>query len=286
MMMAGLMVAGRGQLIVEFPNEVVTGADMEWNFVNLDDHTFFRLLLQAKQLYGDGARWSRHCYRELYHVTGVSGQLQAEVLCDTARAQRGSTYPLYIFYNPDRSCDLVQASGQGSLNGVGLADGYIIESLVKSAVSRASRTRNRALGTILPHMFELPLLFCPTVVSPSGPFMRVGRVGPDDFVFEQGRVLFGRPLLPRPIDIVTRLSEVLRTAKDPASHEGQADFDPTLSPRLAESIPSDVEAIIRRSRGEESSVSEGMLDRWRITFISTNPRDIEAEQREFIRSSS
>lgn len=32
---------GRRNLIVEFPDEPVTGADMQWDFVNLDRRTFF-----------------------------------------------------------------------------------------------------------------------------------------------------------------------------------------------------------------------------------------------------
>ena len=45
--MGSLITAGGRRIIVEFPNEPVTGADMEWNFVNLDDGTVFRILLQA-----------------------------------------------------------------------------------------------------------------------------------------------------------------------------------------------------------------------------------------------
>jgi hypothetical protein len=48
-MMGSLITAGGLRIIVEFPNEAATGADMEWNFVNPTHGTFFRLLLQANR---------------------------------------------------------------------------------------------------------------------------------------------------------------------------------------------------------------------------------------------
>lgn len=62
-LMMGSLIAGKGRVIVEFPDEPVTGADMEWNFVNPADNTLFRIVLQAKQAYGDGMKWRRHTYR-------------------------------------------------------------------------------------------------------------------------------------------------------------------------------------------------------------------------------
>jgi hypothetical protein len=48
LMMVNLQNLGSDQIIVDFPDEPTTGADMEWNFVNRSNHTFYRLLLQAK----------------------------------------------------------------------------------------------------------------------------------------------------------------------------------------------------------------------------------------------
>jgi hypothetical protein len=47
-MMANLKLLGRDRVIVRFPNEPRTGADMEWNFVNRSDGSYYRLLIQAK----------------------------------------------------------------------------------------------------------------------------------------------------------------------------------------------------------------------------------------------
>ena len=46
-MMANLKLLGRDRVIVRFPNESRTGADMEWNFVNRSDGSYYRLLIQA-----------------------------------------------------------------------------------------------------------------------------------------------------------------------------------------------------------------------------------------------
>ena len=58
MMMAALQLIGGASVIVRFPNEPKTGADMEWNFVNPYDGTFYRLIIQAKCAYGYGSDWS------------------------------------------------------------------------------------------------------------------------------------------------------------------------------------------------------------------------------------
>src|ERR1700745_707121 len=50
LLMGSLRLLGDRRIIVDFPDEPVTGGNMEWNFVNLNPRSFFRLLIQAKQL--------------------------------------------------------------------------------------------------------------------------------------------------------------------------------------------------------------------------------------------
>ena len=142
--MAALDAAGGRNLIVEFPDEPVTGADMQWDFVNWDRKTFFRLLIQAKQLYDSDAPWRRHTYKHLLHPSGAGSTLQAKVLCDTARS-KVHTYPLYAFYNPERSCSLARAAGAVNVEGVNLASGYVIERLAVNARTRAENSTPRRL---------------------------------------------------------------------------------------------------------------------------------------------
>jgi hypothetical protein len=116
LLMGSLITAGGRRIIVEFPDEPVTGADMEWNFVNRDDGTFFRILIQAKQCYGDGKVWTRHGYKELFHTVGSSAKLQAVALCDTARAEI-ATHPLYIFAIQRAHAQLQERAGSEPLRG-------------------------------------------------------------------------------------------------------------------------------------------------------------------------
>lgn len=202
LLMGSLITAGGKRVIVEFPDEPITGADMEWNFVNLDDQTFFRILLQAKQSYGAGRIWTRHCYRELLHTSGNGSKLQAVALCDTARAEK-ATYPLYILYHPASTCYTAQTGGFSYVTGASLADGYEIERLVTGATSRALRTQNKSLKKIAPLLFSLSELFCPLTILETGPqaFAPGIFMGPFFTAQVAGRTAVGVPIPPTPAEI-------------------------------------------------------------------------------------
>jgi hypothetical protein len=136
MMMAGLRLVGRDRVIVRFPNEPTTGADMEWNFCNPQDNTFYRLVLQAKCAYGDGPDWGRHSYRYLSHC--VRGHYQSDILCNEARRSSEPTYPLYIFYNPAHTCRSASEDGFSSIEGATLASGYVVRSFATKGERRLS----------------------------------------------------------------------------------------------------------------------------------------------------
>jgi hypothetical protein len=275
LMMGSLITAGTGRVIVEFPDEPVTGADMEWNFVNPGDGTFFRILLQAKQAYGDGTKWTRHGYRELLHTSGTGTKLQAETLCDTARIPGSATYPLYIFYHPAQTCALARKAGMIHVAGVNLADGYVIERLVKAAKTRAFRTSNKSLRVIAPHLFPMSDLFCPPTLLRAGPFALAPGMFPMPVYTarEAGRPVFGVPIPPTPQNVRNRLAE--RRGTDIEATGGtQIDGLPEV-PAVAESIPDDVQAILRRSRETVEGAPSEPLRRWRITFVSVSPREAD-----------
>ena len=273
LLMGSLISAAGRRVIVEFPDEPVTGADMEWNFVNPDDGTFFRILLQAKQCYGDGKVWTRHGYRELLHTTGSSSKLQAVALCDTARAEI-ATHPFYIFYHTESTCVAARASGFDAVKGACLADGYVIEQLVTSAKTRTLRTRNKSLKTIAPLLFPLSDLLCPPTILERGP----SAFAPGVFDFslaigrEGGRTFFGIPIPPTPEVIRQRIigSREILTSQATVAH----DFLPPV-PEISGRIPEDVLATIEGARAGQSADSH--LQRWRVTFVSASPRDMDAE---------
>lgn len=277
LLMGSLVTAGGRRIIVEFPDEPVTGADMEWNFANPDDGTFFRILLQAKQCYGGGKAWTRHGYRELLHTAGSGPKLQAVALCDTARAE-AATYPLYIFYHPESTCAAAGASGLTAVTGASLADGYIIKRLVTGSTTRTLRTRNKSLKTIAPLLFPLSDLFCPPTVLETGP----QAFAPGRFVFpmaigrEGGRTVLGVPIPPTPAVIRDRIAGSLESM---AEFGEKAATEMPSVPAVAEEIPLEVLSAIERARA--GSPSERGLRRWRVTFVSASPRDMDTELARF-----
>ena len=78
MLMGSLLAIGGRHILVDFPDEPATGADMQWDFVNEDSGAFYRLLIQAKMLSGESQRWQWLQYAHLLHKT--AGALQAETL--------------------------------------------------------------------------------------------------------------------------------------------------------------------------------------------------------------
>jgi len=272
LLMGTLMTAAGGRVIVEFPNEPQTGADMEWNFVDTRTRAFFRLVIQAKQAYGVGAIWSRHCYREIYHTSGSGSILQAQTLCDTARTSV-ATYPLYLFYHPQSTIDLARNRGKQKIEGVNVADGYEIERLVKGAKGRRLRTQNRSLKTIAPLLSPLSSLFCPSSALPMSPAAYVGR-RPTLLLVQNldGRPYLGIPIPPDPVTIRDRVA-IIREAREAsldkvagahiASDDAYTDWPEV--PQVSNVIPKDIEEVLE-SRGRSPATR---LNRWRLTFIST-----------------
>lgn len=264
LLMGGLITAAHGHLIVEFPNEPVTGADMEWNFVDQRTSTFFRLMLQAKQAYGDGSFWTRHCYRELFHKSGSGPKLQAEVLCDTSRHFRSATYPLYVFYHAAHTCELTRHSGNGVIAGINIADGFVVERLVKAANTRTLRTRNKSLRVIAPNLAPLSALFCPPSIMPMPPLALApgAFAGPLYRGVSAGRRVVGLPMPPTPLQVRARISEL----REASPSEGG---DLPDVPNVLDQIPDEVQEVLNRSREGVGPLPD--LNRWRITFVSASP---------------
>jgi hypothetical protein len=266
MMMASLAAHGMGRVLVDFPNESVTGADMEWNFVNEDDSTFFRLLIQAKLLSPRGNSWKQHYYKQLLHKTKSSNLYQAEVLVDAANRDI-ATYPLYAFYNPQITCDLARASDRVVVNGVELADGYFVEQLVKARRPSANRISN-----IYKEFFPLSALFCPDLLQPfpSGPYAYapVARTVPVSLSFGSGPPRPGIPFPPRPEDVRDRLRDIAKGYRpDLTSKKAQI---PEVSVEIPASIRRRME--MRGLRKPEDSVEFNSNVR-RVIFLSSNPKE-------------
>lgn len=268
--MGSLVGVGGGNIIVDFPDELTTGADMQWDFVNTSDNTHFRIMVQAKRAYGRGKRWSRHNYAELLRDAGNSGVRQAKVLCDDARNASVSTFPLYAFYHSERLCNLANASPGRPILGVNIASGYAIEKLVSAATTRTLRTQNKSLGKIRPLMHSLSTLFCPVTTIPLGPlaFGQADFEVPVTLSFATGRPALGFSVPPRPAEIRSRLAEML--PRPPSDAVGAAS-DAIEIPPLTEFIPDDVRSLMNGT-----ARSGDQKNRWRAVLISRNPPDYDA----------
>lgn len=240
---------------------------MEWNFVDQNNSTFFRILLQAKQAYGNGAYWTRHCYRELFHKSGKVPKLQAEVLCETSR-RNPATYPLYIFYHPKHSCLSAQNAGYASVSGVNIASGYLIEKLAVTATTRKLRTANKSLGKIAPSLFPLTSLFCPATIIPAGIFAFTPRTRAMPLYVERvgGKSVIGFPLPPTPRDVRDRLAKMHSSIAE--TYQDLFSGIPDDIPQIGRSIPQEIQAIID-NRGQ-GKVERNELNRRRITFVSAS----------------
>jgi hypothetical protein len=246
LLMASLITIGGNRVYVEFPNEPVTGADMEWNFVNWDDGSFYRLRIQAKKLYGTGRNWKRHSYTHLLALS-PSKRLQVETLCDSARRVRA--YPLYIFYNAQDNCQMAWNGGLLALRGINVADGYRIRAL--------ARRGKKNLHAVHPLLQLLSLLFCPPHFG-------------------------GVPISPpRPVDIYERL-QLVRFGPPPEPYfvdEAQVredmsdDDDMPAIPEVSNTIPQNIRAALDRRRSTAPRRRPARLNHWRAIFISGNLAD-------------
>ncbi len=266
LLMSNLITLGGKNVIVEFPDEPITGADMEWNFVNIDDSTFFQILIQAKRAYCMSTPWQNHYYKELFHKPASSKEYQASTICNVATS-RTACFPLYAFYNPKRTCDLARGDGVFSVEGVTLTSGYKINGLVTAASASSGTTlkrKNKRVKTISPFMQPLSSLFCPQNIYDLGPHM-YAPVDSGVLVYVGGGKI-GHPIPPSPKQIRHRL---LSFANENADSETLQSI-----PDVSSKIPDYVQALIEKAQSERM---EGLskLNKFRVTFISMNPPSIE-----------
>lgn len=244
LLMANLLALGGGSIVVDFPDEPTTGADMEWNFINRDTREHFQILLQAKRLYVDGPNWSTHRYKELFYRSGPLKTLQVETLCTTASTRTNATYPAYIFYNLADTCRSANEVGATNLLGVNLSDAFAVQTLARWSTTKRLEKQNSTIPILYPFFFSLADIFCPSSTRPLGPLaLANSRFSiPMVLSFGPGAPTLGRPLPPRPDQVRDRIVEQQK--------------------RISESL---------RSIG--AFVSHAKIDFWRATFISMNPTD-------------
>lgn len=146
-------------IYVDFPDETVTGADMEWNFVDVGNKiTSFSIYIQAKRLYL-GREWEKHYYNEIFQKSDCT--YQVDTLTKETRKDR-CIYPLYMFYNHGDVCEELAERDDVNVDGINLMNGYVVEALVKIEKKRTPYARpiNNKLGVLHPMFFLLKDFLC------------------------------------------------------------------------------------------------------------------------------
>ena len=155
-----MLATKNSNIIVNFPDEPKTGADMRWNFVDAKSGTFFPLYIQAKRLHVDEkGGWKEKIYYCLFYKRGRKSQ--SETLIE--EAQRKNGYPLYMFYNPEKICNLARCDKVHDVLGVNLVDGHIIGEFEKEhrgLKQKSTPAKCNSLENLHPHFFSLEDIFC------------------------------------------------------------------------------------------------------------------------------
>lgn len=251
LLMGALLGASCSNILVEYPNEPKTGADMVWDFPDIKRNQFFRLLIQAKRIGGKGRYPSRYHYPEIYHRVRGTGRYQARTLCRSA-GRMGSSYPIYMFYTNKRVCDWASLQGYPGLTGASMACGYQVKALVNDAVRNRNKKRiNKNVKTIAPIAEPLETLFCITAQSRSALKQINGNaISPEDW------------LPPTPADVRAWISGRIVDANR------LCDKQERIVPPVANKVPDKVRRRIHYAQKFGMPSSDERLKYHRITFIS------------------
>ncbi|RCK33488.1 hypothetical protein TH9_11470 [Thalassospira xiamenensis] len=160
LLVGGILGIGASNLIVDFPDEVKTGADMEWVFYDAATNSFFRIFIQAKRSFGRGKQWKRHSVRELFHRTKSTKKLQSDVLINCVKKYGTSSYPLYFIYNSGTTCTLARNDKVQNIEGVNVVDGYFINNRVKHAAHHPKPSSIKSLKELHRQFMPLSALLC------------------------------------------------------------------------------------------------------------------------------
>ncbi|MBO6807673.1 DUF6615 family protein [Thalassospira sp.] len=257
LLVGGILGISAPNLVVDFSDEVATGADMEWIFYDASAKKYIRIFIQAKRSFGSGKYWQRHSLRELFHRTKSNNVLQSNVLASCAKKFGRSSYPLYFVYNPELTCSLARSDGVKNIAGVNLMDGYLMNFFVNAAPFLKVPHQAKSLKMLHWHFKPLSVLLCqqslqrgivsgPMALSPGegglGTFLRKGKIAQS---------------IPTPSAVLGQLLEIRRQAIDFAE---RAQFPDTVIsnvppiPELSGDLPQYVENLIEgRSAGEKDA---------------------------------
>lgn len=157
------------ELVIQYPDEVKTGADLDLCFWNVAGCQVLKLRIQAKRLNAAYRGQSRvheaiRSYHELLHKPPKSKSYQYQTLVEVTQPW----VPLYMFYNHQSVADSAHFTSPGPpVKGINLAFGLAIAAELDAKLQAAMATPRRIwhhkrLSHLRKHMFGLDAVLCPS----------------------------------------------------------------------------------------------------------------------------
>jgi hypothetical protein len=187
----GALAAFAGpELVIEYPDEAVTGGDLDLEFWHVETGKSLSLRIQAKRLSaesenGKAVKIKNRAYKELLHKVPTTGAYQFHTLKDSSDKH----LPLYMFYNHGSVTRDSEFLGKHpAVKGINLAFASDIARQMEDELSAKPKRRNhKRLSHLRPYFFDLSEILCP-------PTSVGGSVPTPDAVFEALREAWDRVL--------------------------------------------------------------------------------------------
>jgi hypothetical protein len=163
---AALAAFAGPSMIIEYPDEAVTGGDLDLDFWHVSTGSRLQIRIQAKRLNAEEANnkpiaIKHRAYNELLHVVPSTNAYQFETLINSA----GSFLPLYMFYNHESVVQDHYFSGMTpAVCGINLAFAHDIANELSAKIkAQPKRLHHKRLSHLRPHFFDLTAIFCSSV---------------------------------------------------------------------------------------------------------------------------
>jgi hypothetical protein len=187
-LMAALVPYEKDGITVDYPDETITGGDMEWIFVaprETGGCKYFRLMIQAKRAQEAKRKKPYYYYHHLDH--GAPKGAQANTLINYASSTSGTTatFPLYAFYHP-------KSALSGAIKGLPATEGVnmVFADVVQPVVNGGCSCKKKKVEYWRPHFMTLPDFLCwPTVSTRKAP------IDNSTIAFSTGDDIAARPRL-------------------------------------------------------------------------------------------
>lgn len=262
LLMMGLMPLQPLGVRVDFPDEKITGADMDWIYAaphEVGGGSYLRLMIQSKrcreQKLKDGS--SYWYYDHLDHGTPKGSQIQTLVNHAATSPDGMATLPLYMFYHP-RSALQRAAGALPAIEGINMRLARDVVGIVAGGCKRKEKKVSRWRAGFM----SLSDLLCwPVVDLPSPPSPPADRA--TEFLLPSGfRELRYLSIAFHP-DLV---AERINLIRGEAAHAADADFQVRPSGELPDSIR-------RAIAGEVTDKDRATLQRPRVILSTPLTRE-------------